>query len=244
MLQERPAKPRGGPRTPGWKHGTPTGYVKGCRNDCPGGEDGRTCRQATVDHKRELRQERAQLARTATVESPGFPGISSGTIIAPSAAKLAAVLRPEPERTHRLAALAAELTALEEAPSAPTSPATKAPAPSPTSASGAEVAPTASTTTHKPEPDSPSTAPPADQSQPTAPPAPSASTAPSATAWSTTPQSGSRTLLADLALAFHTLHEETQRSPEITTPFDGLSGLMAQLLRAAWLDGHRSGVSL
>jgi len=117
-------------------HGTVTGYLKGCRDDCPADEDGRTCRRAKQDAsnvQRAARRERAQ-------QAPATP----------------TRVRPVDER------------------------------------------------------DDPTTAAP---------------------------------LLADLAVAFDTLDEETRRSPQVVTPFDGMDGLMASLLRAAWLDGYTRAVT-
>lgn len=101
----------------GWRHGTNAGYVSGCRDDCPGDADGYTCRNAHRDAER-ARKAKSAADRVAHISSPGFPGIESGTIIAPTPDALAAVLRPEPERTERLAAAAAELQETE-APPAP-----------------------------------------------------------------------------------------------------------------------------
>jgi hypothetical protein len=66
-------------------------------------------------------------------------------------------------------------------------------------------------------------------------PAPSPSTAapagnPSATA-------ADATLLANVALAFGALEAE---APVHRTPFDGIPGIMADLLRVAWLDGFKA----
>ena len=206
MLRDKPAAPK--PAATGPKHGTISGYARGCRADCPGDENGYTCRQASAEYSRAYKAKKAAERR----EHAG---------------------RHAPAPTTK------------ETPSAPVSPATVAPAPPQTSASPPEAASPSSPTAAPAAPAaaSPSTAHPADQNQPTAPPAPSAPTASSTTASSTPQQSGSPTLLADLAITFHTLHEETRRSPEVVTPFDGLPGLMSELLRASWLDGHRAGVN-
>ncbi|ROP78304.1 hypothetical protein EDF18_0950 [Frigoribacterium sp. PhB107] len=51
-------------------HGTPQGYRKGCRDHCPGGPDGRTCREAISDYQRERKAVRAAQGAPAPAAPP------------------------------------------------------------------------------------------------------------------------------------------------------------------------------
>lgn len=154
------------------------------------------------------------------------------------------------QRAERLAALVADTT--EEAPSASTPPAdTSSASPAPSSstppsvlapatvvesipAEAPDVAPatplpeSAVTAAPSIEPEAPS------MSSPTLP-APSRSTA--APAGNLSTPAAEASLLANAALAFGALEAE---APVHRTPFDGIPGIMADLLRVAWLDGFKA----
>jgi len=178
----------------GWQHGTNSGYIRGCRDDCPGDADGYTCRNAHRDAKRTSKTQPAP-DRVAHISSPGLRGIESGTIIAPTPDALAAVLRPEPERTERLAVAAAELRETE----APPAPATLR-----TLIEWVEAA----------------------LDMPLTP-------------WQRHCLAHWLTLdPTDDTPTPGTNPEEARRSPQPRTPVDGVSGGMADVVRAAWLDGY------
>ncbi|ROS52950.1 hypothetical protein [Frigoribacterium sp. PhB24] len=54
-----------------YPHGTPQGYRRGCRDDCPGGPDGRSCRQAIVDYQRDRKAAREAAGKQAPVKQLG-----------------------------------------------------------------------------------------------------------------------------------------------------------------------------
>lgn len=54
-------------------HGTTSGYSAGCRNNCPGDENGVTCRQAVAAYQREKKAERAESLRILRKETNPVP---------------------------------------------------------------------------------------------------------------------------------------------------------------------------
>jgi hypothetical protein len=200
-------RPTGRPRTAP-EHGSNAGYQRGCRTDCPGGPDGRTCVEARADARREERRRR--LARTTPAENTALAedttSPEAGTP-APDVDLRAAVIVPPtlsgdlsidgPDRI--------DINHVQWNPAADQDRMTAAITALDTDAH------TLATVTATPEPH-----------QPTEPAAP---------------------LLADVAQAFDTLDKEARRSPQVVTPFDGMDGLMASLLRTAWMDGFARGVA-
>lgn len=51
-------------------HGTPNGYWRGCRTGCPGGPDGRSCREALAEYAREKRAAARKPAAPAPKPAP------------------------------------------------------------------------------------------------------------------------------------------------------------------------------
>lgn len=54
-------------------HGTTSGYSAGCRDNCPGNENGVTCRQAVAAYQREKKAERAESLRILRKETNPVP---------------------------------------------------------------------------------------------------------------------------------------------------------------------------
>jgi hypothetical protein len=54
-------------------HGTTSGYSAGCRDNCPGDENGVTCRQAVAAYQREKKAERAEALRIVRRETNPEP---------------------------------------------------------------------------------------------------------------------------------------------------------------------------
>lgn len=193
------------------KHGTTAGYSAGCRDHCPGGPDGTTCRQAVATYQRDLKARRraerlAALAAAPTEEAPLAstpPADTSSASPAPFSSTPPSVPAP---------AIVAESDPAAAPDFAPATP-------------QQEFVATAAPST---EPEAPS------MSFPTLP-APSPLT--EAPAGSRSTSAADASLLAHWSLAFHQLEAE---APVHRTPFDGVPGIMADLLRVAWLDGFKA----
>lgn len=193
------------------KHGTTAGYSAGCRDHCPGGPDGTTCRQAVATYQRDLNARRraerlSALAAAPTEEAPSAstpPADTNSASPAHSSSTPPSVLDPASvaESTPAAAPVVVPATPLPE--------------------SAVTAAPST-------EPEAPS------MSSPTLP-APSPSTA--APTGNRSAPAADATLLANVALAFGALEAE---APVHQTPFDGIPGIMADLLRVAWLDGFKA----
>lgn len=58
-------------------HGTTSGYSAGCRDNCPGDENGVTCRQAIAAYQREKKAERAESLRIVRQETNPAPAVQT-----------------------------------------------------------------------------------------------------------------------------------------------------------------------
>jgi len=217
LLRPKPATKRTpdgvhpGARRNAAQHGTYSGYQAGCRDDCPGGTNGKTCRQAQAEYSRDFRARKKAQQSAALAEAPTEEAPSASTPPADTSLDSPAPSSSTPLSTP-----------------APSTVAESTPAAAPDVAPATPLPESAVTAVPSTEPEAPS------MSSPTLP-ALSPSTA--APTGNRSAPAADATLLANVALAFGALEAE---APVHRTPFDGIPGIMADLLRVAWLDGFKA----
>ena len=249
LLQEKPAVRRhGGPLV----HGTTNGYRRGCREDCPGGPDGMTCRQASAAAKQNRRNDPDPQPRVLGRKhgtTSGYQGGCRDDCPGDENGRTCREATAEYRRDY------ARRSAGGRTPGAPLTPATKesaCPATATTDEATSSAAPTPpSSVPSQPTSPAPQTGTPTGTTGtpgPTSPDAPTPPTAPMETSsaagnTSTFPASDQSTSATSTA---GTPTPETRRLPDPATPFDEPSELLQRTViaqfRAAWLDGYRAGV--
>jgi hypothetical protein len=83
MLRDKPARPVV-PRKPMPDHGTVARYARGCREDCPGNEQGITCRQASAEYSRDYKARRKADREGTTAAAASQPAEGDDLATAPT----------------------------------------------------------------------------------------------------------------------------------------------------------------